>query len=153
MTKQQKDTQKTLDRAIALFHKQQDRNQQLEEMLNQVLMAVNSQLVNPTPFPQPTNPDALQVKMEEWEKKLDQILQESAPPPPPPPTTTTTINPSTPKIPAPPLQWNVRGRLPSHQPHTTMCGHLDWAVPRYALGRLGPLSAYPLTALVYHAMG
>ncbi|KAF8660462.1 hypothetical protein AX16_001624, partial [Volvariella volvacea WC 439] len=106
MAKQQKDSQKTLDRAIALFHKQQDRTQQLETMLNQVLMVVNNQLANPSP-PQPTittaPPDSFQVKMEEWEKKLDQILQGSAPPPPPPPTTNnpSTTTPSAPKIPAP----------------------------------------------------
>ncbi|KAF8643047.1 hypothetical protein AX16_009234 [Volvariella volvacea WC 439] len=79
ITKQQKDSQKTLDRAIVLFGKQQDRTQQLEIMLNQ-------------------------VKMEEWEKKLDQILQGSAPPPPPPvpaPVPTQPSIPPAPKIPAP----------------------------------------------------
>ncbi|KAF8643371.1 hypothetical protein AX16_009057 [Volvariella volvacea WC 439] len=100
MTKQQKDTQKTLDRAISLFNKQHDHGQQLESMLNQVLIAVNSQLVNPPFFQQPTKPDDLQIKMEEWEKKLDQILQGSAPPPPPPAPAPVPI-PSALKIPAP----------------------------------------------------
>ncbi|KAF8639611.1 hypothetical protein AX16_010263 [Volvariella volvacea WC 439] len=106
MTKQQKDSQKTLDRAIALFNKQQYQTQQLETMLNQVLVVVNSQLSNPTSSQQVTTavpPDSFQVKMEEWEKKLDQILHGSAPPPPPPPPTTNPAvpTPSAPKIPAP----------------------------------------------------
>ncbi|KAF8643312.1 hypothetical protein AX16_009105 [Volvariella volvacea WC 439] len=74
-------------------------------MLNQVLTVVNAQLSNLTPS-QPTTtvapPDSFQVKMEEWEKKLDQILQGSVPSPPPPPTTTNpiTFTSSAPKIPA-----------------------------------------------------
>ncbi|KAF8642663.1 hypothetical protein AX16_009450 [Volvariella volvacea WC 439] len=105
MTKNLKDTQKTLDQSIALFNKQQDQIQQLETMLNQVLVVMNSQLANPIPL-QPTTttipPDSFQVKLEEWEKKLDQILQGSTPPPPPPTTTNPiTSTPSTPKIPAP----------------------------------------------------
>ncbi|KAF8638989.1 hypothetical protein AX16_010404 [Volvariella volvacea WC 439] len=99
MMKQQKNTQKTLDCAISLFNKQHDRTQQLESMLNQVLIAVNLQLVNPPFFQQPTKSDDLQVKMKEWKKKLDQILQGSAPPSPPAPALAPIS--SAPKIPAP----------------------------------------------------
>ncbi|KAF8642429.1 hypothetical protein AX16_009505 [Volvariella volvacea WC 439] len=107
MTKNLKDMQKTLDRSIALFNKQQNQTQQLETMLNQVLVVINSQLTSSSmqlaPTTPTTTPDSFQVKMEEWERKLNQILQGLVQPPPPPPVSSnpTVTTPSAPKIPAP----------------------------------------------------
>ncbi|KAF8636815.1 hypothetical protein AX16_010950 [Volvariella volvacea WC 439] len=94
--------------------------------------------------------------MEEWEKKLDQILQGSVPPPPPPTTITNPVasTPSAPKIPAlAPFNGTSEDVSPAinriHQYASILIGQY----PDMRLGGFSPSSAYPVTALVHHPMG
>ncbi|KAF8643209.1 hypothetical protein AX16_009160 [Volvariella volvacea WC 439] len=71
-------------------------------MLNQVLLVINFQLTSPSP-PQSTTTTppstSFQIKIEKWEKKLNQILQRSTPPSfPPAPVFALTQTQSLPKI-------------------------------------------------------